>query len=431
MWHWVCATQSATYGKEESPRLSGMETTHLAKLKIDEHQKSVSRKRRGVRRVLGWAILLMLLALGTAGLLWRFGVLMPPKQVQLAKATAMYPAQPLTKLNARGYVVAQRQAAVSSKATGRLASLKVEEGQAVEAEEIIATLENRDLEAALHEAEAALRVAKARQGNVQAELHDATLAYQRSLRLRRSGAVSEQAHDSTEARYKKALAAERSAGFSVQRAEAARKVAEVNLAYSFIRAPFAGVILTKNADEGEVVAPFGGATNAKAAVVTMADMDSLMVEVDVAESNLRSVSVGQACEIRLDALPEQRFAGRVHMVVPTADRSKATVMTKIAFEQLNEQVLPEMSATVAFLTRPLNADEQGSFLGIPASGLYGSSGGWYVFVVQEQRARRVSVRRGRTWADTVEITEGLGEGDRIVVGKHDGLRDGDRVEAIE
>ncbi len=122
----------------------------------------------------------------------------------------------------------------------------------------------------------------------------------------------------------------------------------MNLEYSYIRAPFDGVILTKNADVGEVVAPFGASLNAKAAVVTMADMDSLMVEVDVAESSLERVKPGGTAEIKLDAYPEDRFPGTVHMIVPTADRSKATVMTKVKFNRLDPKVLPEMSAKWRF-----------------------------------------------------------------------------------
>ena len=125
------------------------------------------------------------------------------------------------------------------------------------------------------------------------------------------------------------------------------------LDYTLIRAPFDGVILTKNADVGEVVAPFGSSINAKAAVVTMADLDSLIVEADVSEINLEKVKKGQPCEIQLDSLPGMRFAGQVHMIVPTADRSKATVLTKVKFLEKDERVLPEMSAKVAFLTRQI------------------------------------------------------------------------------
>ncbi len=168
-----------------------------------------------------------------------------------------FPSRALTMLNASGYVVAQRKAAVSSKASGRFERLYVEEGKSVKKGDIVAELENDDLEATLAEARAGLKVASADLNNADAELEDATLNYNRQKSLKESGAVSEQALDSSEARFKKASAAVRSSKFRVDKAEASVKVAEVNLEQSFIRAPFDGVVLTKSAEEGEVVAPLG------------------------------------------------------------------------------------------------------------------------------------------------------------------------------
>ncbi len=279
--------------------------------------------------------------------------------------TGAFPSRALTILNASGYVVAQRKAAVSSKATGRLEHLYVEEGKFVKQGDVIAQLENDDLKAALEEAQAGLKVATADLNNAEAELEDATLNFNRQKSLKDSGAVSEQAFDSAEARYKKAQAAHRSARFRVDKTGASVKVAEVNLEQSYIRAPFDGVILTKSAEEGEVVAPMGASLNAKASVVSMADMGSLMVEVDVSESSLEKVKVGGPAEIRLDAFPNDRFEGTVYMIVPTADRSKATVLAKVKFDKINSKVLPEMSAKVAFLSRPLKNDEDKLFLGFP------------------------------------------------------------------
>jgi RND family efflux transporter MFP subunit len=209
------------------------------------------------------------------------------------------------------------------------------------------------------------------------------------------------------------------------------EVAEVNLEYSLIRAPFDGVILTKNADEGEIVAPFGAATNAKAAVATMADLRSLMVEVDVAESSLEKVQVGSAAEIRLDAFPNDRFPGTVHMIVPTADRSKATVMTKVKFNQLDPRVLPEMSAKVAFLSRPLKDSEEKSFLGIPLSAIRKVGKQDVVFRISDGIAHSVSVGLGRSWDDTVEVLSGINEGDTIVLVPDERLESGRRVSVKE
>jgi HlyD family secretion protein len=163
----------------------------------------------------------------------------------------------------------------------------------------------------------------------------------------------------------------------------------------------------------------------------MADLSSLMVEVDVAESSLEKVQVGAAAEIRLDAFPNDRFPGTVHMIVPTADRSKATVMTKVKFDQLDPRVLPEMSAKAAFLSRPLNDDEAGPFLGIPLSALKKVGKQDIVFKINDAIAYSVSVKLGRSWDDTVEILSGLNEGDTVVLSPDKRLESGRRVNVKE
>lgn len=406
-----------------------MGSNDLSKLKIDELDRGLARP-HAKRRWIWWLIAGCVVAATVAVLFWN-GLLRPAVVVQPVKVSKTSVARALTTLTASGYVVAQRKAAVSSKATGRLARLYVEEGRVVKKGDIIATLENEDLRALLDEAQAALRVANANLKNAEAELYDAEQQFNRQKALKQTGAISDQAFDAAEARYKKAVALDRSARFAVERANATIKVAEVNLEYSFIRAPFDGVILTKFADEGEVVAPFGSATNAKAAVVTMADMLSLLAEVDVSESNLEKVKVGGAAEIRLDAFPSERFPGRVHTIVPTADRSKATVLTKVKFDNLDERVLPEMSAKVAFLSRALGPDEKEPFLGIPASAIRNRPNGKAVFVIKNGEARLVPVKIGRQWGETAEVLSGLKEGDLIVLDPGDNLMDRVRVKIKE
>ena len=283
-----------------------MSSENLAKLKISLESKPSKRGRIPLQRIILFSLLT--LALLTTGIYWLWIYwLRPPLDVHMVKASITFPSRALTILNASGYVVAQRKAAVSSKATGRIEHLYVEEGSFVKQGNVVAQLENSDLEAAVDEAKASLSVSRADLNNADAELDDATLNFNRQKVLKESGSVSEQAFDSAEARYKKAKAAYRSAKFRVDKAEAAVKVSEVNLDQSYIRAPFDGVILTKSAEEGEVVAPMGASLNAKASVVSMADMKSLMVEVDVAESSLEKVKIGGPAEIRLDAFPNRCF----------------------------------------------------------------------------------------------------------------------------
>jgi multidrug efflux pump subunit AcrA (membrane-fusion protein) len=163
----------------------------------------------------------------------------------------------------------------------------------------------------------------------------------------------------------------------------------------------------------------------------MADLSSLMVEVDVSEASLEKVRLGQAVEVRLDAFPEDRFAGTVHMIVPTADRSKATVLTKIKFKKLDSRVLPEMSAKAAFLSRPLGPDEHKPFLGIPRSAVKSANGQKTVYRVNEARARQVAVETGREWGDTVEMLSGIQDGDIVILKPGDQVREGRRVKVPE
>jgi RND family efflux transporter MFP subunit len=347
--------------------------------------------------------------------------------VAVTRATRIYPSQAFTVLNASGYVVAQRKAAVSSKSTGRLVYLGVEEGSRVKKGQVMASLENEDLVAARNQAAAQVREAEAGLASAQAELTDAALQYRRYKTLVAQDLISRQDYDAAEARYKKAKAAVRSAQAHIRTAQAALAQAQASLEYSYIRSPFDGVVTTKYADVGEVVAPFGAAANARAAVVTLADLNSLMVEADVAESNLDKVSQGQPCEISLDAIPDRRFRGEVHMIVPTADRAKATVLTKVKFLETDSRILPEMSAKVAFLSRPLKAEENRPRLTVAQNALTTRNGRTVALVVVGRQVKEVPVTLGQTLGDLVEITAGLEEGDRLVLNPPASLRQGDRV----
>ena len=378
---------------------------------------------RRFRWFLGLSGLLLLLL----ALLYFFGPLRPAPEVAVTRATRIYPSQAFTVLNASGYVVAQRKAAVSSKSTGRLVYLGVEEGSRVKKGQVMASLENEDLVAARNQAAAQVREAEAGLASAQAELTDAALQYRRYKTLVAQDLISRQDYDAAEARYKKAKAAMRSAQAHIRTVQAALAQAQASLEYSYIRSPFDGVVTTKYADVGEVVAPFGAAANARAAVVTLADLNSLMVEADVAESNLDKVSQGQPCEISLDAIPDRRFRGEVHMIVPTADRAKATVLTKVKFLETDSRILPEMSAKVAFLSRPLKAEENRPRLTVAQNALTTRNGRTVALVVVGRQVKEVPVTLGQTLGDLVEITAGLEEGDRLVLNPPASLRQGDRV----
>lgn len=196
--------------------------------------------------------------------------------------------------------------------------------------------------------------------------------------------------------------------------------------YSQIRAPFDAVVLTKNADVGDIITPLGAAANAKAAVVTIADLGSLQVEADVSESNLGQVRQGQPCEITLDALPKARFRGAVHTIVPTADRAKASVMVKIRFIDSDARVLPEMSAKVAFLEHETTMDERHSRTAVNPAAIVKSGSREGVYLVKEGRLVFTPITRGSRLGDLVEVA-GVKSGDRLALKPLEKLKDGARI----
>jgi len=399
----------------------------LSKLHIDKKSMALRRGRKKRSLLLGF----MLLAVAGGGILYSKGLLSPSLTVQVVGLQSIYPSQTLTVLNASGYVVAQRKAAVASKITGRLISLSVEEGSRVKKGEVIARLENEDSQAALNRAQANVNLARSNLDQAKAELEDAELSHQRNEQLVGKGFIAQSTVDASGARYKRAKATVAAQEAAIRASEAAVEEAKVLVEYSNIRAPFDAVVLTKNADIGDIVTPLGAAANAKAAVVTIADMGSLQVEVDVSESNISQVRVGQPCEIRLDAFPDLRFRGAVHMIVPTADRSKASVLVKVAFKEMDPRILPEMSAKVAFLSRELGPEEEKPLKAVPSSSVISRGGRSVVFVLDGERALEKSVRTGRRLDTMTEILEGLQPEDKVVLDPGNKLKTGARVKIPE
>ena len=433
----------------------------LSKLKIEKKEAKFHGRRRGRPViVISAAVIALVLALVLSG------AFSPSVEVKTAVVSMVYPTQTFTRLNASGYVVAQRKAAVAAKATGRLDWLGVEEGSIVKKGQVIARLEGEDVRAsreqaganlagsraALLQAKANLVNARAALEQARAESEDAKLNLDRLKGLLSRGIVSKADYDTADARYKKAHAgvdgaeamiraneaAQAGALSGIRAAEAALKSADVVVEYTVIRAPFDAVVLTKNADVGDIVTPIGASVNAKAAVVTIADPASVEVEADVSESNLVQVKAGEPCEIQLDALPDVRLKGEVATIVPTADRSKASVMVKVRFIERDPRILPEMSAKVAFLEHEPSADEKKPLLAVNPSSLVvrggggggGGGGGSVVFVIRDGRAFETPVSLGRKLGDWTEVTGGIKAGDKVVVGPPPRLKDGSRIKEI-
>lgn len=401
-----------------------MSSETLGRLTIDKSRQVPSQKRSGrLKYGIGAAIVLAAIA---AVMIMRTRTI----TIETASVSQVYPTQSFTLLNASGYVVAQRKAAVASKTTGRLEWIGVEEGSLVTSGQVIARLENRDLQAVLQQGEASVGNSKAVLEQAQAELADAGQSFARQKELLKQGIVSKAEYDAAEARFKRSAAAVSGAEAGVRSSRAALQGATVNLDYSLIRAPFDAVVLTKNADVGDIITPLGAAANAKAAVVTIADLGSLQVEADISESNLGQVKKGQPCEIKLDALPAARFRGIVHMVVPTADRAKASVMVKIRFVDTDSRILPEMSAKVAFLEREAGKDEQQPRLAINPSAIAKSGDQEGVYLVKDDTAIFTPITRGNKLGDLVEVS-GVKSGDRIVLRPLDKVKNGSKVVTAE
>ena len=404
-----------------------MPNEDLSKLRIDK-TKVAFRPRRKKRIVLLVFAILILIILG---FLYIQGIFTPPLQVQVATVTQVYPSQALTVLNASGYVVPQRKSSLASKVTGRLVWLGVEEGNRVKKDQIVARLESDDVTAAKNQAVANVNAARSNLELAKAELKEATLNLERNTALLSKGFVAKSVYDAALARYEKAVAAVEAAEATIKANLAALESANINVEYTLIRAPFDAVVLTKNADVGDIVTPIGAAANAKSAVVTIADMDSLQVEADVSESNLGQIKLGQPCEIQLDALPGERFRGAIHMIVPTADRSKATVMVKARFINKDSRILPEMSAKVAFLSRPATLEEQKPRIALNQSAIVDRKGKERVFLVKEKRVVETPIKLGAKMGDMIEVLDGIKVGDQVVLNPPERLRNGSKIKVPE
>jgi RND family efflux transporter MFP subunit len=400
-----------------------MAESDLSKLRIsrDNNVATAPPRRRKFTRL----IVIVVVLAAVAGLIARN--VMAPVEVETTTVSKAYRSQSFALLNATGYVVAQRKAAVASKATGRLEWLGVREGSIVKANEVLARLESRDVVASMEQAAANIKVAQANLEQGEAELNEAERSFNRSRDLLAKNFVSQAAHDTAISRLEKARAVISGNRAAIAVAQANYRAAQVAVEQTLIRAPFDGVVLTKNANVGDVITPFSSALGSQAAVVTMADMATLEVEADVSESNLGKVKIDQPCEIQLDALPDARFRGRLLRMVPTVDRAKATVMAKVRFAELDPRILPEMSAKVAFLSEEVPESERGARIAALPAAVVERDGKKVVFLIRDGRAVQTPIETGDKVGELLEIRSGVAAGDKLVLRPPEKLRDGARV----
>lgn len=403
-----------------------MGTVDLSKLTISREQKVFSGKPSSRRK---WLWLVPIIAVAGFGIrmLARGGGV---EQVETTLVASAYPSQSITALNATGRVSAQRKAAVSTKATGRLEFLGVQEGSIVRAGEILARIESRDVTATQDQADASLRAARANAEQGLAELRDADSNLKRSEDLAKKNFISSATLDTAKARFDKAQAAVASLNGAIGVAEANTRATRVAVEQTLIRAPFDGVVLTKNANVGDIITPFSSAADSKGAVVNIADMSTLEVEADVSETSLSKITVAQPVEIQLDAFPDIRLLGKVSRIVPTVDRSKATVLVKIEFVEKDKRVLPDMSAKVAFLQRELKPDERKPATAVQAGAVVKRDGKDVVFMLEKESVKQVGVTLGEKIGDLVRVT-GAKPGDKVVLSPSEKLSDGSKVAILK
>jgi RND family efflux transporter MFP subunit len=394
-----------------------METKNadLSSLKIDRTEKNFnpdSKKNKVIGYLIGFII-------AAAAL---FFILRPvfatTTEVKLVTAITQSPSQANAALTASGYIVAQTKAAVASKGTGRLIWLGVVEGDKVKKDQIIGKLEDNDIRAMLDQTKASLKLNEA-------DLKNAENNYNRQKALYKTGSATKMDLDASEAAFLRVQA-------SIEVAKANVHSQEIAIENMLIRAPFNGTVLTKDADIGEIVSPLGASSTSRAAIVTMADMSSLEVEADVSESNIEKIKLNQDCQIILDAYPGKTYDGFVAKIIPTADRSKATVQVKVGFRNYDNLVLPEMSAKVLFLTADTNSenkDEKPALI-IPMTSIVNKNGKDVVYTVKDDKAVEVLVTTGRQFNAYIEIISGISDGDKVIDNITDKIINGMKVKVL-
>ena len=361
------------------------------------------------------------------------GVPITTAVAQAAASGAPGAAAGASLLDASGYIVARRRATVSSKVTGKVMKVMLEEGQRVEAGQVIALLDDSNWRASLAQSKAQLQQAEASVASAQTAFDDAKPIFERSEKQKAAAVISAQSFDESHAQFDVArnnlLIAQR----GLEAARAGVDVAQHNLDDTVIRAPFAGIVTEKSAQPGEMVSPIsagGGFT--RTGIGTIVDMDSLEVEVDVSENFINRVRPQQPVTIKLNAYPDWDIPGSVIAMIPTADRAKATVKVRIAINQKDPRIIPEMGARVAFLSEseasiPGAEKRPAPGVLIPADAIATDAGASIVYLVHGTTVERRAVRLGGKTASGQIVIAGLDAGNSVALGDLSKLSDGARV----
>jgi RND family efflux transporter MFP subunit len=404
----------------------------MDKLKLDQLKIERPPVEPGSRSGRVWVVTFLLVSVAAAAYYF-MAVRVEPLEVRTAVVREARSGGAATVLNASGYVTARRQATVSSKFTGKVVEVLIEEGMQVEAGQVLARLDDSNIRASYELAEAQRVSARRGLSETETILNEARLNLERTRRLVAKNLASEQELDRS-----KALAETLAAQLERKQADvevAARQVDiyRLQLEDSVIRAPFAGVVVAKNAQPGEMISPIsagGGFT--RTGIGTLVDMSSLEIEIDVNESYINRVSPGQKVLATLDAYPDWKLPCHVIAIIPTADRQRATVEVRVGFDELDPRILPDMGVKVAFQesggseANPLAAAD----VLVPADALREIAGREYIFVVSGNTAERRAVSGGEQRGNDRVVTAGLAAGERVVIDAPAELSDGAEIREI-
>jgi RND family efflux transporter MFP subunit len=404
----------------------------LSKLRINRDTPSLPERRALGRNALIFGVALAVIA-ATAFTLKARAVPVVQVVTATASGTGGGSVAGATSVTANGYVVARTKASVSAKTAGRLAFLGVSEGSYVRRGNVIARLDNAHFQAAVAQAQA--NVASADASVIEATSDRDQLAREagrlRDIRKSNPTLVSTQDLEAATSRAVQADARLNAALARKRSAEAGLRMAEANNENTIIRAPFTGTVLRKDAEVGEVVAPSVGGGLTRGAVVTMADLTTLEVEVDVNEAYIGRIANGRPARITLDAYPDTTFRGAVRQVVPTADRQRATVQVKVSIDDHDPRILPEMGAKVDFLepapkttgaVTPLRTS-----IRIPATAVKSEGGASVVWIVRDGRLTKRAVTTGPVSGGFLEVRSGLNGGEQLLTGGVDAPAEGMKV----
>jgi RND family efflux transporter MFP subunit len=416
--------RSVTTAREnisERPAGTAPQRFNLSDLRIDDRK----RRRRG-RKWLGWVAALIIVALLAYGVVTQYQARGPLVETATARKAGSGPA---AVLNASGYVTPRRRATVAAKITGQLTQVMAEEGMRVEAGQELARLDDTDTRVRLTSAQADRDATEATLKDLQVNLGNAQRELTRAQQLRAEGINTTQSVDTAETAVQSFRARIASVEQQVHAADARIEVARQDMENTIVRAPFSGMIVSKDAQRGEIVSPLsagGGFT--RTGIATIVDMSSNEIEVDVNESYIARVKPGQGVTAVLDAYPDWQIPAHVRTIIPTADRQKATVKVRISFDKLDPRILPDLGVKVSFLEEKKKADSSASnTILVPREALQTDQGQQVVFVVRDGHVERRAVRAGANKGGDQEIVAGVSDAETVVVKTPHGLRDGQAV----